>query len=722
MPAKRIRCVCGKIYDPVVQAQCPACGTQARVGNLPAVNIAGATAPPPPPSPVQAPLPPAFASTSSLPPPPPPPPLAVPTGGNVSVIRGRRAAAIAAAAVVAFLLVLAAALLFRPWQQHREVAPANLDERKDFPSPSPAPTTTAPRARNPWIADAQSAADSDGRDLAAILAKAGDGDTVRIRPGTYTGGLVLSKAVRLIGEGNPSSQGAGVVLQANGAECVSVRAKGVVLENLQLTADAPTTAAIVAIADGAELEIKNCAVNSAAGPGCVASGTSALIASDCTFKTPAGVALELAGGARAQCTGCRFNDCQIACKVSDAAGADLRTCAFENNGRPDGTGGIATASGEGAKLTVADCKLKGNPGGIRVSGSALAEISDCTFADNGISAGSSFGEGLVSVGRGGRAIFAGNTCEANLQGLAVRDGGTLEVERCRLASCGLATAPGSGPSPPCLPLSATGAGSSLTVRRTSVVEAKVPALHVLSGATLVLEDSELSGSPIAGLLVGEPGGPPAQATVKRTVFARNTIGCRVRAASHAEIEGGEFSDNGTGAVAQESGTRLGLRAVSLNRNRDYGIHAQSGADATADDCVLEGNERGAWSGVEKNSAGRASFTLTNCRVNGSRAFAAGACVQSFLALNNCSIAPNPSAIYRERGATVRTATSSAAATTGGEAGLSPADEASVAPGADDGTERASASRRPRGERRRASSSSSRSTGENIARTIRRFFR
>ena len=91
--------------------------------------------------------------------------------------------------------------------------------------PRPAPAAAgpsaawAPRVPGRWLVDARRARDCDSADLASVLARAKDGDTVYVRAGLYRGPFVVQKKLALIGLGDP-----GAVVLAPGAAGTAIDA------------------------------------------------------------------------------------------------------------------------------------------------------------------------------------------------------------------------------------------------------------------------------------------------------------------------------------------------------------------------------------------------------------------------------------------------------------------------------------------------------------------
>jgi hypothetical protein len=199
-----------------------------------------------------------------------------------------------------------------------------------------------------------------------------------------------------------------------------------------------------------------------------------------------------------------------------------------------------------------------------------------------------------------------------------------------------------------------GQGSTGTIGKTALTNSSPYAISAFAGATLKLDEVEISGTRNAGLLVGDRNSAPAHAEVKRSHFNQNGAGIGVVGGSSVDIEESEARENEDGVAVLDRESRATLRKTALAANRDMGLYVHNNAQASAIDCDFQNNARGAQSGTARKSAERASVSLENCRFAGNRVFAAGACTDSELILNGCSFdGTDKTKIYKERGATVQ---------------------------------------------------------------------
>lgn len=200
MSVKRIRCECGRVYEPAKYANCPACGAQATVATL-------------------------------APPKPPADPGATGRRAEDDVARpaafSPRVLIIAGAIVLGFLLlVLLVRRNHRPDGGSGDVTPQPTQTTRNV-----TPLPTIPAAAQPTAAPAATPPQSiilpQAFDLAAAIASAAPKATIKVPPGFYSGGLVLNRAVRLIGTAGQT------IIQSDGRECFSVRAPGVFVQGFQ---------------------------------------------------------------------------------------------------------------------------------------------------------------------------------------------------------------------------------------------------------------------------------------------------------------------------------------------------------------------------------------------------------------------------------------------------------------------------------------------------------
>jgi hypothetical protein len=513
-----------------------------------------------------------------------------------------------------------------------------------------------------------------GVDLGALIAQAAPGATIKIPPGTYPN-LVLTRPVHLVGD--PNMQ---VFIKGEGQSALAVQSTGVSLQNVQLLCQGIGNLPAISVAAGAELEMNACTVQSATEVGLLAASKASVKAVGTTFAVPYGAGLRLNAGATALLTQCAISDTNVGLYTLSGSTAELHSCAFERDGGSEGHGAVFGINGKGSGVTAADCRFNNNSAGIIVAQQASLAITKSRFKDNAAGAAGSIA-GLVAVRDGARATFSGVSFESNRQGVAVTDGGTIEMQQCNLAGNGLwqerTVIPAS------LPVLVSGQNSVAAICKTVFTNSAQHAIGVMAGGRLTLEDVDISGARNAAVILGERNLPPAHAEIRRSHLNGNGTGLGLLAGSSAEIEDNEIRENNDGIIAFDADTELKATRTAIVANRDRGVYVYLHAVANLVDCDLKNNGRGVISGTHARPGERASITLENCRFGGNKVYGAGASMQSELILTNCLFdGTDKTNTVKERGANLQTNESPPPAITPpAEVESSPAPEESVEPSA-----------------------------------------
>ncbi len=617
MTTKRIRCSCGRIYDPVKRPACPDCGAPHVVAE-PAID-------------------PKKEPNESLKETPGPVPAPISLSPRFIAI---------AAGVILLLIIIVA--LSRCGAKSPTPAPQ--------PTPAPSLTTPAPSASiaattpaplptlaptaPPFIPPPNPGLTTN---LVAELANAKPGATIQIAPGLYPGGLVVSRAVHLVGSG-------GVVIQGDGRECLSVRAPGVSVQGVQFICNGIGELPAISVAEGADLALDGCRVQSTTAVGIQLSAKSSLKVIGTNFTTNNGVALRVQQGTAAL-TQCSFSDSRVGLSTLSGGSVDLKSCAFERNGA-SGEGGIMSLNGEGAQVTANDCHFSGNTSAIFVNERAFFSATGSSFKENGDVSNTNAVYGLVAIRKGGRARIVNSLLENNRQGLSATEGGQLEVESCTFNGNGLTE--NRQAAFPTMPISVAGEGSNATVHHVALRNSAQFAIFVLAAGNLKLEEVEISGSTTAGLVVGQQNTAPARAALKQIRFLQNGTGVGIFAGSAVTMEEVECRANENGLVVTERNTQLEMKNAKLLENRDHGLLVYAEAKAKVNGCEFRNNLRGVQVGVPRKNFGRALVSLENCAFGGNRVFGAGALTLNQLILSRCTFdGTDKTNIYKERAAIVQ---------------------------------------------------------------------
>ena len=629
----RIRCSCGRVYDPQKHTHCPECGAESAVES---VVVAEKVKPP---APVES-----VGETAAKERETPPP------AGIVEVLKALPWPIWAGAAVLLLFILIFA---FGQRGPKTEVASGERGSTaREEASPQPA-ATESPSYQGPsgGTTFPSGGATAIGN-LGELIANTAAGGTLKLRPGLYQGGAIASRPIRIEG----GTQGGGqVFIQSDAKDALSVRSKGVSLQNVQVMFTGMGEAPAISVSDNGELEMEGCKVSSSSSYGVLVNGGGSIKAVASSFTAANGTGVQADRQSKTTFTKCNFTDTQTGLSLANASTAELHACAFERNGARNGRGAILAITGDKTRATAEDCRFSSNPAGISVDEAASIGLTNNVFKDNGVSsAQGNWIVGLVQVRTAAKATFNGDTFETNAQGISATSGGIVEIDKCRFNGNGLQTQRGQmivG----CMAICANGQGTAVTVRNSSVAGGASYAVGVMWSARLNIEDTEISGARTVGLLVGDRNGLPATAEIKHCQFVRNAAGVGVCAGSNATITDSECRENTEGVIALDKGTRVMLTKTTLIGNREHGLYVYGGAEAEAAESQIENNARGALSGMQKKSSMNGSVTLQNCRVVGNQMFGVGASTKSRLSLTGVTFDGNGKTnIYKESGAIIQT--------------------------------------------------------------------
>lgn len=691
----RVRCSCGRIYDPAKHSTCPDCGAESAVESVVVAEKAKAPAPVEPPP----------GKRERIEPRP------VDFG---QFIRSLPWPVYAAGA--AFMLIVLAIALRRGGAPATNVATEKerqvpVPEQKSSPGESPSSSATVP----PTVPTAPPGAPTFPPggvvptmaigNLTDMIAKAGPNGTVKLAPGLYQGGATVTQPVKIIGEN--ASQ---VFIQSDTRDALAIRSKGVVLQNVQVMFNGTGEVAALTVADNGELEADGIKVMSSSSYGLSVVANGSIKATASTFSVSNGTAAQIDRQSHANFTKCSFTDAQTGLTIANGSTAQLHSCGFERNGARTGRGAIMAIAGDKVQVIADDCRFSSNPSGIIVADGASLLGSNCQFKDNGISSvqGNS-ALGLIQVRSGGKATLQADTFEANSQGLVATNGGTMEIEKCRFDGTGLQTR--GELIPACTAICGNGQGTTLTVKNSTISGSASYSMAVIWSARLNMENTEVSGARTVGLLVGDRNGLGSTAEIKHCKFVRNTTGIGVCAGSNVNVTDSESRENSEGVIALDKGTRVVLVKTAMIGNREHGLCVYGGAEGEASDSQIENNARGAQSGMQhKNSGGSASLVLQNTHVSGNQMFGVGVYAKNQLTLTGVMFEGNGKTnIYRENGSTLHTDGAV-------DPGQAQASNDSNDQGGNDGQGSSA------GKRTRKKQSGRQMTDDDARRIIRRFFR
>jgi parallel beta helix pectate lyase-like protein len=633
----RIRCSCGRVYDPQKHTHCPECGAESAVES---VVVSEKVKPPA-----------AVDETT----------VTKTTGRESKAGDGQPGPSFAqllkmvpwpvlAGGVVLVVFVLALLLRHHGGDGKQVARETERDKGSETSSPTPGPTGTASAdspsvSPTPWPSQAPVAGN-----LEDLIAGVGQNGIVKLKPGLYQGGVVVSRPLQIIGDSETPEQ---VVIQADGKDVLSVSSKNVFLKNVQVVSRGSGETSAIAVGENGELEAVGIKVTSGGASGVIINGNASLKATESTFMAAHGTAVQVESQGHAIFTKCNFTDAQTGLWLKTASVCELHSCAFERNGAHNGRGAIIALIGEKTSLTADDCRFTSNPAGLNLAETASLVVTNSSFKNNGVnSSQGNLSAGLIQVRSAATAKLEGDTFESNSQGINATNGGIVEIDKCRFTSNGLQTRGELVAS--CMAITGNGEGTTVTVRNSTISGPASYAVGITGSARMNLEETEISGARTVGLLVGDRNGLAATAEAKHCRFIRNTTGIGVSAGSAATISDSEVRENSEGALALDRGTHLVLTKTKVVGNREHGICVYGGAEAQATESQIENNARGAQSGMQKKAAMSAFLSLQDCRVAGNQTFGVGACAKSQLTLTGVTFEANKTNIYRESGAIIRT--------------------------------------------------------------------
>ena len=671
MANKLTRCLCGKIYDPAENSLCHSCGAEPR-------NAVPVT-PPPEPAPAKTEL----RVTHSEPLVPPP----AHGGGEkkemqvsftVRQLMQYGGGALAAIALTAFGW----------WFWHRpphenppggnivkiedsggktndhgggkiviHETPTPTPDPKIEPLPKPTPTPTPAPALDPgapktWIVDAQNGADADGADLAAIIAKTRDGDTVTLRPGTYLGGFKVDKRIRITGDATGGEKPA---IKAVGNEGkIRVTAKGVIFANLQLVQDRPDSSPALMLEKDSETTLENCEgkFNSPSGIGGKAPASVTVI--KCTFASDSGRTMLVRGPSQIKFTDCTFTGGAGAFEGDNGTEVDLRQCKFQDIGAKAQKKAALSIFGGGARITAEDCTFTNMRLPLEAEKNATISLTKCTFTGNGVPGeNGDFTQGIIALKDKASAMLTEVIFEKNMQGVNLFTGGTAQLTGCKFTDGGT-DAGDAGFAPFCASVRVHGTDAKATVSGCTFTRSNPYAIFLAAGGSASVEDSEFANTKITAIEVG--GDTPAQGriTARKSRFHNNVVGASLRGGMGAMFDDCEFRENVFALIATEAGTKLEVSGGVIAKTADNGCQVLSNATLTISGVKFAGNKRAILVGVSGKPAEKASAAIEDCKFSGSTDADVLACVQSKVTIRLCDFdAATGAKVQREKGADIQ---------------------------------------------------------------------
>jgi hypothetical protein len=697
--AKRIRCICGKIYDPSEHAAgCPACGVQVTIQRI---SIVG-------PEQQSTTAPSLTNAASSIPAPAAPaalPPVSPANLPWVWIIGGL--------AVFGFLIiasVVGVVLWLRPkpvpavvikddppngiidhddhekpgggasgasGQTDKVVdngssgnSPSGTNSNPDKPKPGGSstdsgtnksqsggnsqPTTASDTPPPPPFKyngkkvtlEGRGNPDENGAELIKAISDAGDGDTIVLRGQPYRVERIVDKAIRIMVETN----GSPVVILGTKRSALSVAAKNVTLEGIVF--DQSGSLPAIMMQKGSELRLENCSIMSKSNSALVAVAAAKLIAVETGFGCPGGNLVTIRGPTEVGMYHCDFTGSLSGFRMDGAVVANFYNTKFHEIGAEDGSGLVVSSYGSGSSVLLDNCEVKNNRAGLIAKESGTLTVKGGAFTGNGVTGQNGLQyEGLIVATKGGKATIDGATFDANLQGLKALDAGLVSVANSHFTRNGIVVED-KDVQYHCYTLVATGRDSTMVARGCDFSQSNTRVVTIVDGAALTMENCRLLGGAGDNLSLG--GGEPCRITMKECLISGFTTGGMVaRVGTLVTVDDCEFRGNKLGIEAREEG-KVEINNTVMAENSSLGLLVHAKGEAIVTGCTFDSVNIGAQAGFSgKTEEGGGELRLGECKFSNNRLMDVRACIQSRAILRNCTFADGAGPkVVREQGGSV----------------------------------------------------------------------
>lgn len=349
------------------------------------------------------------------------------------------------------------------------------------------------------------AGDGEFRDIGSAILKAGEGERIVVRAGTYSESLRIDRPVTIVAEGGRGS----VVVASSSEHAVFMEAASATLRGLVLHCTAPASRradAVLATSGALRLE-------------------------DCELIGESLHGLEAAGGS----TSVVLEDCRVrSCRESgllfrDGASGEVLRTEIRQNARA----GVALRGG--ANPLFRDCKIhSGGEGGVVASDAARGRFVGCEIAGNALA-------GVTLSGPGTQTAFekcrVRDGMEAGVFALDAARGSLVDCEISGNRLAGLTVSDGASPS----------------VRGGRIRGNRGGGVLVMKNGRGELTDVTIDENENAGLLIDAGGAPSVRGC---RIVANRMQGVYARAGAAGIVEGCDLSGNREGAIALEPGASL----------------------------------------------------------------------------------------------------------------------------------------------------------------------
>lgn len=291
----------------------------------------------------------------------------------------------------------------------RQAAPAAAAQPPEAAAEKPA----APRTPGRWVVGKDGGPGVNSVSLGDAVARAVDGDSILLRPGTYEVSVLTSKSLTISGGGRSPEE---VVLTNSLNPTFAIAGGRTVMENLTIANTSQVDYWALSMSR-AVLLLRNVNVKSS-GRGVRVQGAD-LEASDCEFEASAG--LSVSGKSRVKLSGVSVVGSVIGITVQDSS-ADLQL----DGSHISGGGGAGLRVSDGAWARVNGTTISGNRyAGIMAASGAEVRVSKSMLTRNG--------ECGAYLEENGKLVLERVTLTRNKCGVGFAGVGTLEVHGSKFA-------------------------------------------------------------------------------------------------------------------------------------------------------------------------------------------------------------------------------------------------------------------------------------------------
>jgi len=291
----------------------------------------------------------------------------------------------------------------------RQTAPAEAAPQPAAEAEKP----DSPKTPGRWVVGKNGGPGVNSASLGDAVARAADGDSIVVQPGTYEVSVLTSKSLTISGGGSSPEE---VELTNSLSPTFAVAGGRVVMQNLTIANTSDMDYWALSVSRGS-LTLRNVNVKSAS-KGVKVQGAN-LDASDCTFEASSGLAIS--GKSKVKLTGVSVTGRVIGISAQDSL-ADLQL----DDSHISGGGGAGLRVSDGAWARVGGTTISGNRyAGVMVASGAEIRVSKSQLTGNG--------ECGAYIEENGKLVLEKVTLTRNKCGVGFAGAGTLEARNNKFA-------------------------------------------------------------------------------------------------------------------------------------------------------------------------------------------------------------------------------------------------------------------------------------------------